>query len=132
MAGSLSWKKYLTDAGVTYSVKIDEGNAEAAGFDDVTIADEIAGVVPPELPKGFKMRYVNVKDPASNSGRKIYVGKPDDGLATGLVKSLLLFAFSGGSAGAAIEWLVSSFVGEQNRVRIPSASDTGFLDGDAT
>ena len=132
MAGSLSWKIYTTDANVRYSVKIDEGNAEAAGFDVVTLAEEVAGTGPPALPPNFKMRYVNVKEPDSNSSRQIYVGKPDDGLATGLVKTLLLWAFTSDGAVAALSWIVSSFVGERNRIKNPVASDTGFLDGDAT
>ena len=132
MAGSLSWKEYTTDAGVKYAVRIDEGNAELSGFDDITLAQEIAGAVPPILPKGFAMRYVNVQDPSSGSSRKIYVGKPDNGLATGAIKALLLWAFTDGGAVAAISWAVKSFIGEQNRVKRASAADTGFLDGDAT
>lgn len=132
MAGSKSWKKYLSDSGDTYSVLIDEGNAEAAGFDDLTPLDELAGAVPPPLPKGFKMRYVNVKDPASGSTRQIYVGKPTNGLATGSIVSLLLWAFTSDNAVSAISWIVTSFVKEKFFAKRPNSNDSGFLDGDAS
>lgn len=132
MAGSRSWKKYTADDDTVYSVNIDEGNAEAAGFDDLTPADEIAGVIPPQLPKGFKMRYVNVRDPATGSTRQIPVGKPTNGLATGAIVSLLLWAFNSSNAVTAISWIVTSFVKEKYSSKRPNSNDTGFLDGDAS
>ena len=132
MAGSLSWKKYVRDNGDIFAVKIDEGNAEAADFDDITVADEVAGVVPPPLPKSVKMRYANVRDPSSGSNRKIYVGKPDSGIMTGSVVSLLLWAFTANNAISAISWIITSVIGETFKESIPNSSDTGFLDGDAS
>lgn len=133
MAGSRKWVKYKTDGGQFYSVNLDESNAEAAGFADITIADEIAGTVPPLLPKGYEMRYVNVSEPSSGSNRKIYVGDPANGLVTGSIISLLLWVFSDASnVSSAVSWVVRSFVGERNRARRANSTDTGFIDGDAS
>lgn len=132
MAGSKSWKKYEADNGDVYSVLIDEGNAEAAGFDDLSVADELAGAIPPVLPRGFQMRYVNVKNPSNGSTRKIYVGKPSNGLVTGAIVSLLLWAFDSADVVSAVSWIVTSFVKEKYSAKRPNSTDTGFLDGDAS
>lgn len=132
MAGSQKWQVYQDDGGVQYSVKLDEGNGEIAGFQDITAAMELAGVVPPVKPKELAMRYVNVKDSASGSSRKIYVGSKTHGLVTGNILSLLLWAFTDGSVVSAISWIVTSFVGEVNKIKRPNSNDTGFLDADAS
>ena len=132
MAGSRKWVVYQDDSSNDYSVQIDEGNAELAGFTDVSFAMEIAGVVPPPLPKGMTMRYVNVKDNNSGSTRKIWVGNKLHGLVTGSIVSLLLWAFTDGGAVAAVSWAVTSPIGEAKSSKRPNAVDTGFLDGDAT
>lgn len=133
MAGSRSWKKYKADNGQFYSVNIDESNAEAADFDDLSLADEIAGAVPPPLPRGMKMRSASVLDADVGSSRKIWVGKPDSGIITGSVSSLLLFAFNNASGiSEAIAWVIQSIKGETQSSTRPRSRDSGFLDGDNT
>lgn len=123
---------YEADNGSQYSVKIDESNGELAGFSDVTTAMEIAGTVPPPIPKELKMRYVTVVEPTSGSTRKIAVGRPDSPIWLTNVLTLLLPLFGGSLAGQTVAWGVRLLVEEvYNRSR-PNASDTGFLDDDAS
>ena len=133
MAGSRKWVAYTADNSNKYSVQLDESNSELTGFTDITIADEIAGTVPPPLPKGYTMRYVNVKDGATGSSRRLWVGSPTHPLVTGAAISILLWAFTGATdITTAISWAVTSFVGEITNERRPNSADTGFVDGDAT
>lgn len=132
MAGSRKWQVYTDDSGVQHSVNIDESNGEIAGFTDITAAMSIAGTAPPVKPKGLAMRYVNVKDEVSGSNRKVFVGTRTHGLVTGSIMSLLLWAFTDGSLVSAISWVVTSFIGETNKIKRPSSADTGFLDADAS
>lgn len=132
MAGSKKWVKYTADNGNVYAVKIDESNAELTGFDDITIADEIAGVVPPPLPKGARMRYAIAVEPDSGNTRRIWVGKNDIALWLGSVFSVLLQIFGGALAGQSVPWQITSLIGEAFATQKASASDTGFDDGDDT
>jgi len=132
MAGSLKWMVYTADDGTAYSVKIDESNGELAGFDDITAAMEIAGTVPPVLPKNLKMRYATVVEPTSGSTRQIAVGKPTTPLWLGSALTLLLPLFGGTLAGQAVAWGVRLLVEEVFSRQRPNASDTGFLDDDAS
>ena len=132
MAGSLKWMIYTADSGDEYSVRIDESNGELANFGDVTAAMEIAGTVPPVLPKNLKMRYATVVEPTSGSTRQIAVGKPTAPIWLGGALTLLLPLFGGTLAGQAVAWGVRLLVEEVfNRPR-PNASDSGFLDDDAS
>lgn len=132
MAGSLKSMIYTADSGDTFVVKIDESNGELAGFDDVTIALEIAGTVPPPLPKNLKMRYATVVEPDSGSTRQIPVGKPTAPVWIGNVFTLLLPVFGGTLAGQAVAWGVRLLVEEVYNRSLGNSSDTGFLDDDDT
>lgn len=75
MSGSIKWMQYEADNGDMYLKRIDESNGEAAGWEDVTTANQNK----PIMPQGFTPRYINVVR-AGASGedirRKIYVGTP--------------------------------------------------------
>ena len=132
MAGSRKYVKYVTDANVTYAVNIDESNAEACDFDDITIADEVAGTVPPPLPKGYKMRTGNFLGD-DGSVRSIPIGKPTSLLITGAVLSVLLPVFQSGSLfGQSVAFVLRSIISEKFSVVRPSAKDSGLTDDDAT
>ena len=129
MSGSRKWMKYVTDSGATYAVNIDESNGEAGDFDDITLLDSIAGVIPPTLPKGFKMRRANLQ--TGENKRTIPVGKPDSGILLGTVASILLPIFeSGGLFGQAVSFAVRSVIGETSSITRATYQDTGLTDGD--
>ena len=130
MAGSRKWMVYTKDDLSLRAVQIDESNGEAANFADYDSTAAESNI--PPLERDVTMRYVTVVEPSTGATRKIWVGTPSSGLITGVASSLLLWAFSGSSAGAAVAWLVTQFVGERISSRRPIATDTGFTDGDAT
>lgn len=132
MAGSKKYMVYTADSGSQYTVSIDESNGELAGFDDVTIAMEIAGTVPPPLPKNIKMRYATLEESATGSSRKIAVGKPTAPIWIGNVFTLLLPLFGGSLAGQAVAWGVRLLVEEVANRQLGNSRDTGFLDDDNT
>lgn len=132
MAGSLKSMVYTADDGNEYVVKIDESNGELTGFGDVTIAMEIAGTVPPPLPRNIKMRYATVQESESGSTRRIQVGSPTAAIWAGNVFTLLLPVFSGTLAGQAVAWGIRLLVEEVANRSLGNSADTGFLDGDAT
>lgn len=120
MAGSIKWMVYTDDAGNKFSVRIDESNGEACGFEDLTTANQNT----PILPRGAKMRYVNVVA-AGASGedirRKLYVGTVEayQNLITTRVVTIDTVGYN-----------VRSFRGE--RFSFPIPIDTGINDGDIT
>lgn len=124
MAGSIKDVIYVSDSGKNYIARMDESNAEAAGFDDYTGEEDIS-----PLPRGFQMRYANVIEPTSGAKRRIYVGKTNNGIWTGTIVSVLLFLIGAGTPGNAA-FTISSLVGEA--ARRYKAGDTGLTDGDAT
>ena len=78
------------------------------------------------------MRYATVVEPTSGSSRQIAVGKPDTPLWLGNALTLLLPLFGGTLAGQAVAWGVRLLVEEVFSRQRPNASDTGFLDDDAS
>lgn len=124
MAGSIKDVIYKSDSGKNYIVRMDESNAETAGFADYTGEEDIS-----PLPRGFKMRYANVVEPVSGAKRQIYVGDTTSGIWAGTIVSVLLFLVGVQSPGNAA-FAISSLVGES--VRRYKAGDTGLTDGDAT
>lgn len=127
MAGSLKWMEYLSDAGQSYAVKIDESNGELTGFIDLTASNDDI----PQLPKGFIMRTVTAQDPVTGARRTIPVGTPTDFTAIADTASLLLTLLgAGGLASALTAFTVLYTKGE--RVGRGVAADTGLTDGDIT
>lgn len=120
MTGSIKWMAYTADNNDVYLKRIDESNGEAAGWDDVTTANQNS----PIMPQGFEPRYINVVR-AGASGedirRKIYVGKP------GTLNTLLTAGVITLSDG---DYNIRSFRGEKRTTVY--AIDTAQNDGDIT
>lgn len=120
MAGSIKWFVYQDDEDKSWAVKLDKSNALAGGFTEVqpnmlTTVDE--------LPRGRKMRYVNVVHPASGAKRKLYLGQPTNPLTKGGQVTLPLFS---GNQAQGVTFFVSSYRGERKRVVF--GEDTGLTD----
>lgn len=121
MAGSIKWVLYRSDDGADYAVSMDESNSIAGGFTDAP-----AFVAQKELPKGRKMRYVNVQDPETGVRRKLYLGTPNNPLKNGGKVSLPLYS---AKSVAMKDFVVQSYRGEQARKVF--GNDTGLNDGTA-
>lgn len=63
---------YTSDAGLSYKVRTDVDNATAGGFVAATNEDD--------LPRGMKMRYLNVQfvDGAKTYRKRLYCAIPND------------------------------------------------------
>lgn len=135
MAGSLTYRAYVADSAVPYSIKIDESNARAA----VTggSASPLCGVRIgnfPAPPQGLKKRYVlcfNAANP--NERRKFTVG--DTTLiaaitAPGATLTAEDYPGTNDAPGTNVTWVITAYRGERSRT-IPSitATDTGLTDG---
>lgn len=126
MAGSRKWVVYESDVGQKYAVNIDESNAEATDFDDLTPSDSF-----PRLPQGFTMRYGLFIDPDSGATRKIWIGKPSSPLITGAATAITLLLSGGVTIADWVLFFLRAIISE-NRGTIPVPFDTALLDGDET
>lgn len=122
MAGSIKWVRYVSDSGQIYSVKLDESNAIAGGFDD-----QGDGQTTGEFPRGSTMRYVNCQHAESGAKRRVYLGKPLNPLRNGGTVNLILYS---GTQATVVPFQVTSYRGEQRRLVF--AVDTALNDGTAT
>lgn len=116
MAGSIKWMVYTSDTGALYAVKHDESNGDLTGFLDFGGATGASNVIP----KGFRMRGVNLISQDGKSRRRLEVGDPTNDLFTGESGVITLNG---------INYQVTSTYGEK-AVR-PFALDTGLDDGTA-
>ncbi len=112
---------YESDAGVLYTVLVEEHIGEALGFADFTTSTVAA-----ELPKGFRMRTITFSDASGKVRGQLSVGNPLAGLyAEG---GTLTVARKGKATG-----VVCSVTGTQGeKRRFPQANDTGQQSGDNT
>ena len=127
MAGSRKWMIYVADDGTEYAVQIDESNAEALGFQDIT-ADNVTTL---PLPKGYKMRSVSVQDPVSGARRELPVGTAVASVTIAAAVGILLPLLNASGLATALT-LFNTLYTSGERVARPRAFDTGLLDGDAT
>lgn len=135
MSGSRSWRQYSTDAGVNYSVNMDESNANGTqGSGGVLCAVPTANL--PRLPMGVKKRYViayAINNPKIK--RKFTVGSTARfaalQAAAGTAISAADYSASGNSTGGTLVlWQISYFRGEAARLPAAfNAVDTGLDDG---
>jgi hypothetical protein len=114
MAGSVKWVIYTTDQATKLAVKQDESNAVLFGFDDYTSADTGTQI----MPRGFKMRKVNMKSANGDTTRSVAAGKPTAALYSGADQTVTLNG---------IVYAVTSTTGE--RAARAYAPDTGLTDG---
>lgn len=135
MAGSLVYRQYISDSGITYAQRCDESNARAS-----VTGGNAAGLSPvltanvPGLPRGIGKRYVLAQSSANpNIRRKFWIGNPAN------VASLLLpgatitaedYPGAGDTPGANATFIVTAYRGEKQTI-VPAfnALDTGLTDG---
>lgn len=138
MSGSITWRQYTNDAGTSYSIKVDESNANAiatngGGASSVALLP-IRTTNLPLPPCGLKPRYANCYNQANpNQKRRFKFSSAASPivLSDGATISAEDYPAGGGNApGATQTWVVSSVRGEKSRKASPfGAPDTGLTDG---
>lgn len=134
MAGSKRWFRYVTDAGLPFSVNIDESNGEATCGGVSLMLQRTAAH--PKLAKGDEMRYCLAFVTATpNIRRKFYVGNALASAQLALGSSFLAGIYPTAADGASVTaaWTVTAIRGE--KATLPpafnaTAGDTGLIDGD--
>lgn len=136
MAGSKTWRQYISDNGTSYSVNVDESNANAtvggAGGNVLLLAVRTANY--PAAPCGLIKRYVNTYNNTNPTiKRKFYVGSTAATLGVLTIGAQItaeIYPGAGDTAGASSTWTVTSFRGEKSRL-VPAfgSPDTGLTDG---
>lgn len=132
MAGSRTLFEYVNDAGVLYTVNIDESNAEATcgGIPLFTTRT----VQSPDLPARTTKRYINatlLNNP--DIKRRFWIGNPQAVVQAVNGATLLaqVYPTSADAIGSRENWVISSYRGEKSSVPIAlNAPDTGLIDGD--
>jgi hypothetical protein len=135
MAGSRTWRRYVSDMGRFYSIEIDKSAAD--GIFNTSGQRMVAGgsTSYPLLPCGLSPRYFFAYDRATPSRkRKFILGNPGE-----LTESLLdgfgyILTRPDDSSSGQILWLITGYVGEtyRNMPRYYGQVDTGLQDGDAS
>lgn len=135
MAGSRTIKKYTTDGGVDFLIRIDESNAEA-----LNSADEELALTPTAdvefLPQGFTPRYILAfRTDEPNFKRKFKVGNPaaiPELVVAGAKVFAQLVPTSDDTVGTQVEFTVTAYRGEKRAVApsVINKEDTGLIDGD--
>jgi hypothetical protein len=136
MAGSKSWRQYIGDDGTSYSVNVDESNANATigGAGGNVVLLPVRTTNDPSPPCSLKKRYANTYNATTpNIKRKFYIGTTAAQLAAaapGAQISASIYPGAGDTAGPLSTWIISSLRGEKSR-KPPSitAPDTGLTDG---
>jgi len=133
MAGSLKPFRYTDDAGVAYSVVLDESNSTATVGGVALLLNRT--VASPYPPGRLKKRYVNAFLTSNpNIKRRFWVGNP---LAIPQILASAAFLASvypvaGDTAVAPVAWTITSYRGEKGAIP-PAISttggDTGLTDG---
>ena len=138
MAGSLTYRTYTADSGVSYSIKIDESNAQAA------ISGGAAGALCPVRsgnfpapPSGLKYRYILCYNQAEpDQRRKFTIGDPTlvvSATAPGATLTAESYPGVNDTTGSNVTWIITAYRGEKSRgIPAITATDTGLTDGDAT
>lgn len=136
MAGSLTLREYTDDAGVKYTIKIDESNSEATVTGASGNLCLQRSVSSPKLPRSdIKPRYVNCYNAAlPTQKRKFIIGDNTKIVAVLAVGAVILgegYPGAGDSAGSTVTWVITSYRGEQRNI-VPGVAggDTGLTDGD--
>ena len=132
MAGSRDLFQYTNDAGVVYTVEIDESNAEAtAGGTPLCLRPT---ALTQGLPRRSMMRYANcflVSNP--DIKRRFWIGNPAAiaNVINGQTFSAVVYPNSGDTAGSTETWSIASYRGEKfAAVQALNTPDTGLTDGD--
>lgn len=135
MAGSRKKFSYVNDAGLSYTVTLDESNSEGTIGGVAMFLSRTTQV--PDIPRGTKLRYVNatlVSDPTIK--RKFYIGNLAAVTQAVQGASLLaaVYPTAGDAAPNPVAWAITSYRGEGSTPPAPinsTSGDTGLIDGDA-
>jgi len=122
MAGSLKWFRYLADDGASYSINRDESTTELINVNaDLSVA-------PPKdvLPANVKPRTVRIKSPNGLAAREITILSLE---RYNVLSGVTAVVMGANDVDTGLTFTVTSKRGERTS-RIPSAVDTGKLDGD--
>jgi hypothetical protein len=137
MAGSKSYRQYISDNGTTYTVLVDESNAEAVIGTGTLPLIPARTAASGRLPTGIVQRYLLcslVSNPRIR--RKFKVGNPGligTALAPGAIIKAQVYPTSADAATTTEDWNVTAYRGEKiNSVPGLLAIDTGLIDGDTT
>lgn len=122
MAGSLVYRTYTRDSGVTASLKIDESNAESTSGGTALLGAFSAAAE--GLSRLVQPRYVNTQLSTNPLQRKKFI--------VGTAAIFAAISNGGqvleGSGAGGLVWNVTSKRGE--KVTIANGTDTGLTDGD--
>lgn len=136
MAGSITWRAYTADDGNTYSVRIDESNANGAlsGGTGVLMPVRTDNFSP--IPKGLKMRYALGRSLDGKIRRKFYIGtavNARQAVTAGATITASGYPGEGDTPGTSTVFVITAYRGEK-RALVPSftALDTGLTDGTAS
>lgn len=134
MAGSLKWVSYTDDAGVAYSINVDESNSEGTiGGVRMCLNRTVAS---PNIPTKLKKRYVNAFVTATPAiKRRFWIGNPlciPQALA-GAAMLAAAYPTPADAAPTTVAWTITSYRGEKNApppALSTTSGDTGLTDGD--
>ena len=136
MAGSLTWRKYTSDNGLEYSIKIDESNANAY-IQSLTVLCAIRTANHPPLPCNIKPRLIHAVAYFDQSIKRSFVMGNRDHLSQfyALTPGAMYLNYdNAGTGGADFYWLITGYVGETIRdmtelTRFDYLKDSGLTDG---
>lgn len=136
MAGSRTLFNYTDDAGIVYTVKLDESNSGAT-----TISGErlmpLRTAAAANIPGGNKLRYC-LAYVASNPRirRKFYIGNLAaiaSVIAPGATLQAAVYPNPDDSVPTAVPWIITAYRGEERSISpATTALDTGLIDGTPT
>jgi hypothetical protein len=101
---------YISDDGNTYTIRMDASNASAVS------ASAAASTARPNLPHGYRTRYLLAAHPTSGKERRIQVTDSTVGLWDGSTNTISLPDFAA-SPVAAATYVVTARVGEKRYSR---------------
>jgi hypothetical protein len=136
MAGSLKYVRYNDDAGVAYSVNLDESNSEATCGGVALCLPRTAAH--PNLPTKLKKRYVNCFLTATPAvKRRFWVGNPlaIPQILAGAAFLAAPYPSAADAAPVTAPWTITSYRGEKNSpppALNTTSGDTGLTDGDVS
>jgi hypothetical protein len=134
MAGSLTWRKYISDDGQSYAFKVDESNARArfpSGGGDISPVRDASF---PPLPRSVIKRYLLAYNQANPlERRKFYIGDRTlvpNAVASGATLVAEDYPGANDAPGANVTWVITAYRGEKiNVIPAITAPDTGLTDG---
>lgn len=134
MAGSISNRRYISDNGINYSIKVDKSNASGNISGDGRALCGLREANYPLLPRGFGKRYILAfQQDNPRIKRKFFVGNPSVlgvALAPGATILAPSYAAADGTAGRDSTFVITAYRGEKQQISADyQADDSGLDDG---